>query len=180
VLAAKNAFIDTHGLVIFRLNEHWHARMPDPRTVALASVMGWSRYRTGDDARRYDVPTTTLDALASHVKKSLVASGGVRVIGDPRTRIQKVGLLPGYSALQASLAMLPTVDAVIAGEVQEWEGATYAQDVAFSGARKGFVSVGRIVSEAPGMQLCADWLKTLVAEVPVNLIPVGDPYWRPF
>ena len=53
------------------------------------------------------------------------------------------------------------------------------QDVAFAGLKKGFISIGRVVNEGPGMQVCADWLKTIVPEVPVRFISAGDPYWRP-
>ena len=35
------------------------------------------------------------------------------------------------------------------------------------------------IAEAPGMQVCAGWLKTIVPEVPVRFISAGDPYWRP-
>ena len=59
------------------------------------------------------------------------------------------------------------------------QSATYAQDVAFAGLKRGFISIGRVVNEAPGMQVCADWLKTIVAEVPVRFIAAGDPFWRP-
>ena len=55
----------------------------------------------------------------------------------------------------------------------------YARDVVFSGAKKGLILVGRIVSEEPGMDACATWLKTVVPEVPVRHIAAGDPYWRP-
>jgi hypothetical protein len=178
VYAGKRAFIDTNKLVIFRLNEHWNARTPDPRAVGMASLMGWTKYKAGDE-RHYDVPSITFDALASQLKKALGARGGLRAVGDPSIRIQKVGLLPGYSQIQAAVAMMPNVDLIIAGEVQEWETATYAQDVAFAGLKKGFLSVGRVVNEAPGMQTCADRLKTLVPEVPVRFISAGDPYWRP-
>jgi hypothetical protein len=36
-----------------------------------------------------------------------------------------------------------------------------------------------VVSEDPGMRACADWLKTVVKEVPARWIGAGDPYWRP-
>jgi hypothetical protein len=29
------------------------------------------------------------------------------------------------------------------------------------------------------MQACADWLRTIVPEVPTRFIAAGDPYWRP-
>lgn len=179
VFAGKNAFIDKNKLVIFRLSDHWILRKPDPRAVGLAAAMGWTKYRSNEDGLHYDIPAISLDALASQLKKTLGTRGGIRVIGDPTTRVQKIGMLPGYTQIQASVAMLPSVDLIIAGEVQEWESATYAQDVVFAGVKKGFISIGRIVNEQPGMQVCADWLKTFVPEVPVKFISAGDPYWRP-
>jgi hypothetical protein len=75
--------------------------------------------------------------------------------------------------------MLPNVDVIVAGEVREWESVEYARDTAFSGERKGLILLGRVVSEEPGMNICADWLKMFVAEVPVTHVSAGDPYWRP-
>jgi hypothetical protein len=198
VYAGKNTFIDKHKLVVFRLTQHWNQRTPDPRAQGLARAMGWTRLRQGSDGQavrqanggqtsdsrdhdslRYDVPAITLDALASQLKKALGTRGGVRAIGDRRITVHRIGLLPGYTLIQDAIAMLPTVDAIITGEVQEWESAAYAQDVAFAGIAKGFISIGRVVNEAAGMQVCADWLKTIVPDVPVRFIPAGDPYWRP-
>ena len=179
VFAGKNAFIDKHKLVVFRLTQHWNQRKPDPRAQGLAAAMGWTKYRMGDDALHYELPAVTLDAFASQLRKALATRGGIRAIGDRTLPVRKIGLLPGYTTIQASIAMLPHVDVIVTGEVQEWESAAYAQDVAFAGARKGFISIGRIVNEAAGMQVCADWLRTIVTEVPVRFISAGDPYWRP-
>lgn len=179
VYAGKNAFIEQHKLVVFRLTQHWNQRKPDPRALGLAAAMGWTKYTVGDDALRYDVPGLTLDALAGQLKKTLGTRGGIRAIGDRTLTVRKIGLLPGFTMIQASIAMMPAVDVVIAGEVQEWESPAYAQDVAFAGLKKGFISIGRVVNEASGMQVCADWLKTIVPEVPVRFISAGDPYWRP-
>jgi putative NIF3 family GTP cyclohydrolase 1 type 2 len=179
VFAGKNAFIEKHKLVVFRLTQHWNQRTPDPRAQGLATAMGWTKYKTGNDALHYDVPGLTLEALASQLKKTLGVRGGIRAIGDRTMTVRKVGLLPGYSLIQASIAMMPNVDVIVAGEVQEWESATYAQDVAFAGVKKGFISIGRVVNEAPGMQVCADWLRTIVPEVPIRFVTAGDPYWRP-
>jgi putative NIF3 family GTP cyclohydrolase 1 type 2 len=179
IYAGKNAFIDKHKLVVFRLTQHWNQRKPDPRAHGLAAAMGWTKYKMGDDALRYDIPAITLEALASQLKKALATRGGIRAIGARTMTVRKIGLLPGYTMIQAAIAMMPAVDVIVAGEVQEWESATYAQDVAFAGLQKGFISIGRVVNEGPGMQVCADWLKTIVSEVPVRFISAGDPYWRP-
>jgi putative NIF3 family GTP cyclohydrolase 1 type 2 len=179
VYAGKNAFIEKHGLVVFRLTQHWNQRKPDPRARGLASTMGWTKYQIGSDALLYELPGITLETLASQLKKTLGVRGGIRAIGNRTMTVRKVGLLPGYTLIQASIAMMQGVDAIVAGEVQEWESATYAQDVAFAGLKKGFISIGRVVNEGPGMQVCADWLRTIVPEVPIRFISAGDPYWRP-
>ena len=93
--------------------------------------------------------------------------------------LQRIGLLPGTTPIQAALEMLPNVDAIVAGEVREWESVEYARDKVFSAEKKGLILVGRIVSEEPGMNVCANWLKTLVPEAPIRHISAGDPYWRP-
>jgi putative NIF3 family GTP cyclohydrolase 1 type 2 len=141
--------------------------------------MGWTKYKAGDDGLRYEIPSLTFEALAGQLKKTLGTRGGIRAIGDRTMTVRRIGLLPGYTMIQAAIAMLPTVDVIVAGEVQEWESATYVQDVAFAGVKKGFVSIGRVVNEAPGMQACADWLKSIVPEVPIRFVSAGDPYWRP-
>jgi len=184
VYAGKNAFIDTHQLVVFRLAQHWNQRTPDPRAQGLATAMGFRLRQESagpaNGAGLYsDITPTSLEALASQLKKALGTRGGIRGIGDRTLVVRRIGFLPGYTLIQAAIAMLPHVDAIVAGEVQEWESATYAQDVAFAGIKKGFLSIGRVVNEAPGMQMCAGWLKTIVPEVPVRFISAGDPYWRP-
>jgi putative NIF3 family GTP cyclohydrolase 1 type 2 len=179
VYAAKQEFIQKNGLVIWRFNEHWRARQPDPLATGLAQTLGWTKYEAGDDPTRYDLPAMTLGALAGDLAKRLHARAGIRVVGDPQTTVRRVGLLPGSSPLAATMKMLPECDVVIAGETREWESVEYAQDTVASGQKKGFVMLGRVLSEEPGMKLCADWLKTLVPEFPVHWMPAGDPYWRP-
>ena len=179
VFAAKSAFITSNKLVIFRLSDHWRQRRPDPLTRGLAATLRWTKYQAAEDSQRFDVPRLGLDVLASTVKSALRARGGIRVVGDPRTTVTRVGLLPGTTPIQAALKLLPNVDAIVAGEVREWESVEYARDKVFAGEKKGLILVGRVVSEEPGMALCADWLKTFVPEVPIRHIAAGDPYWRP-
>ena len=93
--------------------------------------------------------------------------------------VQRVGLLPGTTPIQAALKMLPNVDVIVAGEVREWESVEYVRDKVFAAEKKGLILVGRVVSEEPGMNVCANWLKTFVSEVPIRHISAGDPYWRP-
>ncbi len=180
VYDAKNALIDDSGVVIFRLSDHWRARQPDPFVQGLAEVLfDPGALPDNDSPIHYDVPATPLTEFASDVKRRLDSRGGIRVIGDPSAVVRRVALLPGTTPITASLAAMPDADVIVAGEIREWESSEYARDVVFSGQRKGMILVGRIVSDDPGMALCARWLSGLVPEVPVQHISPGDPYWRP-
>lgn len=179
VYSAKKDFLEKNGIVVWRFSENRRARQPDPLLAGLAQTLGWTDHGVLHDAARFEMPATTLGALADHLAKRLHARACIRVVGDPQTRIASVILLPGTTALAATMKALPTCDLVIAGEVREWESVEYAQDTVASGQKKGFVTIGRVLSEDPGMEVCAQWLKPLVPEVPVRWLPAGDPYWRP-
>jgi putative NIF3 family GTP cyclohydrolase 1 type 2 len=178
VFTAKDGFVAKNNLAIFRLSDHWRLRQPSPAAQGIAAAMGWTK-APGGDPPRFDIGAVSLDALAADVKKGLNLRGGIRVIGDPQLRVQRIGLLTGSTPLAAALKLLPEVDAIVAGEVREWESVEYARDQVTEKQKKALILIGRIVSEEAGMQLCATWLQTFVPEVPVRHIGAGDPYWRP-
>jgi putative NIF3 family GTP cyclohydrolase 1 type 2 len=179
VFAAKRDFIARHRLVVWRFSDHWRRRTPDPFAQGLADTLGWSRFRSQTDPSRVSIPPTTLADLALSLKKKLDARGGIRVVGDRRLVVQAVGLLPATTAIQAALKMLPNVDVIIAGEVREWESVEYVRDHVTAGEKKALITIGRVLSEEPGMNLCARWLQGILPEVRTNWIANGDPYWRP-
>jgi putative NIF3 family GTP cyclohydrolase 1 type 2 len=179
VFTAKAEFLKKHNLVVLRLSDHWRLRRPDPFAQGLAGELGWSKFVAAGDRAHLTIPETSLDALASHVKRSLKSRGGMRIVGSQSLRIRKVAFLPGSTPLQAAVQILPEVDTIIAGEVREWETVEYVRDTVALGGKKSLILVGRIVSEDPGMQSCAQWLKTIVPEVSSTWISAGDPYWRP-
>ena len=179
VFTAKNEFIDRHRLVVFRLSEHWRLRAPDPLAQGMAAALGWTAQQSASDPRRVELPSMTLEALAATVKQRLRLRGGLRVVGDPRASVRRVGMLLGSTPIAAALKLLPEVDVILAGEVREWESVEYARDKAFAGEKKGLVLIGRVASEEPGMNTCAEWLKGFVTEVPVRHVAAGDAYWSP-
>jgi putative NIF3 family GTP cyclohydrolase 1 type 2 len=178
VFAAKDDFITKNKLIVFRLTDHWRLRQPNPAAVALADALGWSKAIATTPAT-FEIPAVSLETLAATVTKRLDVRGGIRVVGDKQLRVQRVGLLPGSTPLAAALALLPNVDAIVAGEVREWESVEYARDKVDGGEKKALVLIGRIVSEDAGMKACAAWLKSFMPEVPIRHISAGDPYWRP-
>lgn len=181
VFAAKNALIDRHQLAIVRLNDHWRRRQPDPFAQGLMQTLGWtaSASATMQAPLQVDVHEMTLEALVMTVRKRLGSRGGIRVVGDPKTTVRRVGLLPGSTPLVATMTLLPSVDVIVGGEMREWESVELVRDAVLAGNRKALILVGRIVSEEPGMSACATWLKTVVPGIPVTHLAAGDPYWRP-
>ena len=179
VLSAKQEYIRRNDLIVWRVGELWRARRPDPLAGALAEALGLSAPEGPAQTRSFHIAPTHLRRLVSHAQTSLGARGGVRAVGNPDLPIRRVGLLPGSTPLRAVLDLLPAVDVVVAGEMREWEGVEYVRDQVTSGAAKGLVLVGRVLSEEPGMHACGRWLETLVPEVRTRWIRAGDPYWRP-
>jgi len=179
VHAARQALVAERGLVLLRLGEHWNARVPNENARALAAALGWSDGRADDDARVYDVPATTVGAVATLARTRLGARGGLRLVGDARTAVRRVLVSAGTTELRDTVQRLPAADLVIAGEPREWEAVEYVLDARSAGQPKAMLALGRVVSEEPGMRACAEWLRTLVPELPARALAVGDPYWSP-
>jgi putative NIF3 family GTP cyclohydrolase 1 type 2 len=179
VFAAKIDFIKQNNLVVWRFSDHWRLRKPDPLADGLTAALGWSTFQVADNPTRVSIPAIRLAALSSDVKRKLNARGGIRVVGDPQMKVRTIGLLPGTTPIQAALKTMPIVDLIIAGEVREWEAVEYVRDKVTAGQKKALILLGRVLSEEPGMNVCAQWIRTLVPELTTTWIPAGDPYWRP-
>jgi putative NIF3 family GTP cyclohydrolase 1 type 2 len=179
IYLAKKAFIEEHRLVIWRFSDHWSARVPNEFASALADTLGWTKLRTADNPLIYSIPASTLGSLTAHVRTRLGVRGGMRVVGKADMPIRRVLVSPGTTDLHATVRDLPQADVIVSGEPREWEAVEYVFDTASAGQAKGMIAVGRAVSEEPGMRACAAWLRSLIPEVAVDAIAVGDPYWRP-
>jgi hypothetical protein len=77
----------------------------------------------------------------------------------------------------------PEIDVVISGEQQEVDGAfdspEYVLDASSLGIPKGWIMLGHAVSEEAGMLEMAQWIKSFVPELPVQLVKAGEPFWAP-
>ena len=180
VLAAKQALIKKYNLVVWRFHDHWHMRRPDGIVAGMTRALGWEKYRNSSDDRIFAIPQTTLAALASQLKKRLGVKT-MRVVGDPKMKVTKVGLAPGAGGFggQRKLLQRDDVEALIYGEAPEWETALYGDDARAAGLNKALIILGHIPSEQAGMEECARWLKGFVTEVPIAFIPAKEPFWSP-
>ena len=100
IFTAKNEFIAKNNLVIFRLSDHWRMRRPDPLAHGIAAALGWTKYQPTGDPLQFEMPALTLESLVDNVKRGLTVRGGLRVVGDPRTTVRRVALLPGSTPIR--------------------------------------------------------------------------------
>ena len=176
VYRAKSEFCAANNIVILRFHDNLHARRPDFTFQALARVTGWTQYEDPPNSRRFLLPETTLGALAADVAKRL-GSKALRIVGDPAAKVSRTQMGVGYGMPRAA----GDVDVVMSGEAQETDGAVdnteYVMDAATLGVPKGQIILGHAISEEPGMEDCAEWLRSFITEIPVKLVRAGEPYW---
>lgn len=180
VLAAKQAFIKEHNLVIWRFHDHWHMRKPDGIQTGMIRALGWEKFQSPNSSSVFVIPETTLGKLVSDIKNRL-GIRAMRVIGDPGMKLTRVALAPGYSGFprQRQTLQRDDVEALLMGEAREWETIEYGDDAVAAGKRKALIVLGHIPSEQAGMEECARWLKNFITEVPVEFIPTKEPFWTP-
>ena len=174
---AKKAFIEEHNAVVFHFHDHWHARRPDGIGIGMARELGWEKNADPANPRMYRFSGTPLARFAKDMQKKLNART-MRVVGDPKMPVNSVAAGWGYMSAIAMMAR-PEIEVMAVGETREWEVVEYVQDCIAAGQKKALIVVGHVLSEQAGMRYCAEWLQTLVKEVPVEFIAAPEPFWNP-
>ena len=173
----KTDYILNNGMIVWRMHDHMHSMHPDYTVVGELRDVG---IKGGENVDMrpgvITIPETTLGEFASQVKRH---SGfrASRCVGDPKAKISKVLVGPGY----ATPRMTPETDVVIGGEQQEADGGfdnvEYVADAASLGIAKGLIMLGHVVSEQAGMEDLAKWLGTFIKGVPIQFVPADEPFW---
>jgi len=178
VWAEKRAFIEKHGMIVWRFHDHWHMRKPDGIEGGNVHDLGWEKFQRPDNQYLFVIPETTVKDLAAEVARKL-GSSVVRVVGDPDMKVTKVGFSPGAAGSQREIRALELddVQVLMVGETREWETVEYAADAVSEGRKKALIVIGHIPSEQSGMAECSRWLKGFVMGIPIEFVPAKQPFW---
>ncbi len=178
VWAEKRAFIEKHGMVVWRFHDHWHMRKPDGIEAGMVHALGWEKFQSLDNQYLFVLPETTLKNLAQEVAKKL-DSPVVRVVGNPELKVTKVGFSPGAAGFVRESHALERddVQVLLVGETREWETVEYAADAVTEGHNKALIVIGHIPSEQAGMEECTRWLDGFIRSVPIEFVPAKQPFW---
>lgn len=174
---AKKEYIERNQAVVFHFHDHWHARLPDGIATGMTRELGWEKNRDPENPRRYIFSGTPLAQFAKDMQTKLNVRT-MRVVGDPKMPVNRVTASWGYMSAVANAAR-PEIEVLVVGETREWEVVEYIQDCMTAGQKKALIIVGHVPSEQAGMKYCAEWLKTLVTEIPVQFIAAPEPFWNP-
>jgi putative NIF3 family GTP cyclohydrolase 1 type 2 len=179
-LAAKQAFIKSHNLIVWRFHDQIHCRRPDGIMEGIVATLGWQNYQRQSAPSTFTLPETSVRALAAHLRDKLKARA-VRVVGKLDLKVTQIGLLPGFASGPKAIRFLARDDVtvLIAGETREWETVEYVRDAVTQGRPKALILIGHAASEEAGMDAAARWLRTFIPEVPIEFIAAGDPFAAP-
>ncbi len=177
VYQKKRKTLEDHGIVVWRFHDYWHAYKPDGVTTGALKLLGWESYADAERPQLCQIPSISLAELSRFMKARFGAKR-IRVMGDADMSCSRVGLLVGSASGQRQIEMLSEVDALVVGEVREWETTEYVRDANWQGDRqKGLIVIGHALSEEPGMEWLAKWLTPRLPGVIVAHQPTGDPFY---
>ena len=178
VWAEKRAFIEKHGMVVWRFHDHWHMRKPDGIEAGMVRSLGWQKFQNAENPYLFRMPEITVKQLAEEVASKL-DSPVVRVVGEPEMKVTKVGFSPGAAGFETETHALERddVQALLVGETREWETVEYVADAVTQGRSKALIVIGHVPSEQDGMEECTRWLKGFVQKVPVEFVATKEPFW---
>ena len=176
----KLDFIEKNNMAVFHFHDHWHGHRPDGIATGMIRDLGWEKNVDPVNPRRFHFDAVPLARFVQDIEAKLKIRT-MRVLGDPRLPVKRVAASWGYVSQFPGTPIIanPEVDVLIVGETREWELVEYVQDAIASGQNKALVVLGHVVSEQAGMKYCAEWLKPIVPEVPVEFIAAPEPFWLP-
>jgi putative NIF3 family GTP cyclohydrolase 1 type 2 len=173
----KRRLIEEHHLVVWRFHDYLHSIPPDNTIMGLLKELNWKANISIEQPWLSDIQPITLLELGEWVKAHL-GLRTVRVVGDLTSVCKRIAVLPGFPPAEMQIGVLgdPSVDALIAGEIHEWETSEYARDANHLGYKKGLIVIGHAASEEPGMRRIIPWLEERLPGVSIQFVSSGSPF----
>lgn len=197
VYEEKRRFLEEHGIVIYRDHDRTHSHKPDGIFYGVIKHLGWERFWLKDDhsipfAFHFHIPTTTVESLNQHLIDT-IGLNGLRYIGNPTDKISRVAIVGhlypngfgvtkeengyyyDYSTDIIRELESGKVQAIIPGEVIEWNVLSYIRDAVQMGKPMACFNIGHFSFEELGAKYAASWIDDLLDhQVPIQYVPTGD------
>ena len=198
VYEQKRKLIEDNHIVIYRDHDHMHAHRPDSIFTGVLKYMGWEPYVIPGEALvpmgftvEFPQPRTAQEINEELIRK--IGTNGVRYIGRPDALIRRAALVAhlfpdafipaheengyytDYSTEVIRAMEQHDIDAILPGEVIEWNVLSYIRDAVSFGENKVCFNIGHFNWEALGARYAVDWLGDITDhKLPIQYVPTGD------
>jgi len=179
LVKAKKELIEKSGLVIYRHHDRMHAEDPDGIAEGELHYLGLrGKVKKTPHFASY---VLTLDEEMSPLEiarlfEDKLGVKKVRIAGNVTEKIKNVALCFGSPGGIFELISDDGVDAMLIGEVCEWQICEYARDSTELGINKSVLAIGHIGSERDGMRLMCERLKSSHPEIEFKYFECGEVY----
>ena len=172
----KAELLKEHNIAVWRNHDHIHRLRMDGVTAGVVSRLGWEKFAASGQQNLFEIPTLPLRSVIDQVKERLGIEA-VRYIGSLSQPCTRVLLLPGASGGRNQITAIgrQRPDVILCGEISEWETAEYVRDANAMDWKISLVVLGHAVSEEPGSEFLASWLRENITGVEVTHVPAGNP-----
>lgn len=170
--SAKRKLLDKFGIVVWRFHDYLHSIQPDPTVSSVIRALEFEPHP--DLLYCCRAPAVSVRDLVTLLKQKLDIPL-VRVVGDLDMICSVVGVLPGIPPAQMQIGLFDQagVDALICGEINEWETPEYARDARRLGSKKALIVLGHAASEEPGIRWVIAWLQARLPGETFHFVPTG-------
>lgn len=171
----KSGLLSKHGIAVWRNHDYIHRLPSDGVRAGVVARLGWEKFAVSGNDHVFEIPEVRLESLIKEARQKLGISM-VRYVGDLSQPCRKVLLMPGASGGRNQIRAIgkEKPDAVLCGEVSEWETAEYIRDAGAAGRKISLVVLGHIPSEEPGSEFMASWLRENIKGMEVTHVPAGS------
>ncbi len=194
----KKTLMEDNGIVVYRDHDHMHAHRPDSIFTGVIKYMGWEDYLKAGGEKvpfgyliEFPEPRSVRDINNEFITK--IGMNGTRFVGDPDSMIKKIALVghiypeafipstmkdgyyTDYSTEIIRVLQAENIDAILPGEIIEWNLLSYIRDANSFGKNMAVFNIGHFNWEQLGARYAVDWLSEITEnKVPVKYIPTGD------
>ncbi len=163
----KRHFIESNGMVVWRIHDHWHLYRPEPMIQGKNRLLRWDK----DANEVFHFPPTKLSVVAAQVAVREFTRS-VRIVGDPNMLVTSV--MQGGHGLSQNIAAWEKADVSMSSEVREWETVEYARDLVASGAKKALILISHEAGEEEGMVIFGEWMRKIAPTIRTVFISTND------
>lgn len=177
VFKFKMDLLDRHKIAVWRFHDYIHTHIPDGVLMGVLTKMGWEKLYNPKNPRMIEHPPISVGEIVATAKKGL-GIRQVRVVGDLKQSCKRIAVVPGAAGGRTQIKTLQdeAPDALIVGEVHEWETAEYVRDARAMGQNLSLIVLGHAESEEPGMEWLVPWLSSRIKDFKITHVPSHNPF----